>query len=147
MEKNAEYFLVNSKVLPEIFLKVVEAKRLLAIKTYKTVNEVVKELGISRSAFYKYKDCVFPFNDITRGKVVFLYFVVENISGILSKIINEISNSNANILTINQAMPVNGLADITISVDTINMNVTLEELFSEILKIDGLSKYEILARE
>ena len=147
MKKDTTFYLVDSSALPEVFSKVIEVKKILDKGIVKTVNDAVKEVGISRSAYYKYKDSIFPFYETSRGKVITLYFVLEDFSGILSKIINEIANANANILTINQNIPINSLADVTISIETTGMVKDIKELMDEISKIDGVRRYEILARE
>jgi chorismate mutase len=147
MDKNTTYLLVDATVLPEVYSKVVEAKKILSKGQIKTVNEAVRMVGISRSAFYKYKDYVLPFYETSRGKVITLFFVVEDFSGILSEIIIKIANSRANIITINQNIPINGLADITISIETSGMPVTLQELMADISNIEGIRRQEILARE
>ena len=147
MKKNSTYFLVDSTVLPEVFSKVIEVKKILSLGTVKTVNEAVKEAGISRSAYYKYKDFVFPFYETSRGKVITLFFVVEDFSGILSRIIERIASAKANILTINQNIPINGLADVTISIETEGMIKDIKEMMDEISQIEGVRKQDILARE
>lgn len=147
MNRDTTYFLVDCTVLPEVFSKVIEVKKILSKGTVKAVNEAVKEAGLSRSAYYKYKDFVFPFYDTTRGKVITLFFVVEDFSGILSSIINKIAQAKANILTINQNIPINGLADVTISIETAGMLKDIKELMDEIGNIEGVRRQEILARE
>jgi len=147
MNKKSTYYLVDAKVLPEVFSKVIEVKKILSTGVIKTVNEAAREVGISRSAYYKYKDYVFPFYETSRGKVITLFFVVEDFSGILSRIINEIAAANANILTINQNIPINGLADVTISIETEDMTKDIKNLMVEIGKIEGVRRQEILARE
>jgi chorismate mutase len=147
MNKDTTYFLVDCAVLPEVFSKVIEVKKILSKGTVKAVNEAVKEAGISRSAYYKYKDFVFPFYETSRGKVITLFFVVEDFAGILSSIINKIALAKANILTINQNIPINGLADITISIETAGMVKDIKELMNEISNIEGVRRQEILARE
>jgi len=146
MKQESVFFLVDSVVLPEVFAKVIEVKKILSFGSIKTVNDAVKEVGISRSAFYKYKDYVFPFYETSRGKVLTLFFVVEDFSGILSSIINKIASANANILTINQNIPINGLADVTVSIETFEMKDDMQALMSEIRKIEGVRRCEILAR-
>lgn len=146
MNKN-KFLLVNTSIVPEVFNKVVEVKNLLAKNSDYTINEAVKFVGISRSAFYKYKDYVFPISEFSMGRVLTLFFVVEDYSGLLSNIIKEIANSKANILTINQNIPVNGVADVTISVDTQNMTTDIEELMKCIGEIEGVRRQEIIARE
>lgn len=147
MNKDSTYLLVDYSVLPEVFLKVVEVKKILSKGTVKAVNEAVKEVGISRSAYYKYKDYVFPFYETSRGKVITLFFVVEDFSGILSSIINQIALAKANILTINQNIPINGLADVTVSIETESMIKDIKELMGELAEIEGVRRQEILARE
>lgn len=147
MNKEKTYFLVDSAVLPEVFTKVLEVKKILSKKTGETVNDAVREVGISRSAFYKYREHVFPFYETSRGKVMTLFFVVEDFSGILSRIINLIALAKANIITINQNIPINGLADVTISIETENMIVDIKEMMDEISKIEGVRRQQILARE
>lgn len=147
MDNSSTYFLVDSEVLPEVFSRVIEAKKLLGSGKIKTVNDAVREAGLSRSAFYKYKDCVFPFYETSRGRVITLFFVVEDFSGILSSIINKIAQSKANIITINQNMPINGLADVTISIATTGMTMEISQLMENIGEVEGVRRQEILARE
>ena len=144
--RNQFFFLVDSFILPEVFSKVIEVKKILSTGKIKTVNDAVKEVGISRSAYYKYKDYIFPFYETSRGKVLTLFFVVEDFSGILSSIINKIASAKANILTINQNIPINGLADVTVSIETFEMKDDMQKLMSEIEKIEGVRRCEILAR-
>ncbi len=146
MKQEAVFFLVDSVILPDVFAKVIEVKKILSAGRIKTVNDAVKEVGISRSAFYKYKDYVFPFYETSRGKVITLFFVVEDFSGILSSIINKIAVANANILTINQNIPINSLADVTISIETFEMKEDIQNMMGEISKIEGVRRCEILAR-
>lgn len=147
MNRDSTYFLVDCTVLPEVFSKVIEVKKILGKGTAKAVNEAVREVGLSRSAYYKYKDFVFPFYETTRGKVITLFFVVEDFSGILSSIINRVALAKANIITINQNIPINGLADVTISIETAGMVKDIKELMDEISNIEGVRRQEILARE
>jgi ACT domain-containing protein len=147
MEKDSSYLLVDASVLPEVFTKVIEVKKILGKGKVKTVNEAVKEVGMSRSAYYKYKDFIFPFYETSRGRVITLFFVVEDFSGILSSIINKIAAAKANIITINQNVPINGLADVTISIETNGMVTDIKDLMENIGLIDGVRRQEILARE
>ncbi len=146
MKQESVFFLVDSFILPEVFAKVIEVKKILSFGKIKTVNDAVKEVGISRSAYYKYKDYIFPFYETSRGKVLTLFFVVEDFSGILSSIIDKIASAKANILTINQNIPINGLADVTVSIETFEMKDDMQALMAEIGKIEGVRRYEILAR-
>ncbi len=147
MDNGSTYFLVDQTALPEIFTKVIEVKKILSMGKIRTVNDAVKEVGISRSAFYKYKDFVFPFYETSRGRVMTLFFVVEDFSGILSSIINSIAKAKANIITINQNIPINGLADVTISIETTGMTMDIRELMGNLGEIEGVRKQEILARD
>lgn len=146
IKQESVYFLVDAIILPEVFAKVIEVKKILSLGNIKTVNEAVKEVGISRSAYYKYKDYVFPFYETSRGKVITLFFVVEDFSGILSHIINKIAQANANILTINQNIPINGLADVTVSIETVDIKMDIQDLMKEISRIEGVRRCDILAR-
>lgn len=147
MNKGSTYLLVDSTVLPEVYLKVIEVKKILGMGKNKTVNDAVKEAGLSRSAFYKYRDYVFPFYETSRGRVITLFFVVEDFAGILSSIIKRIAQAKANIITINQNIPINGLADVTISIATAGMTMDIGELMENIGGIEGVRKQEILARD
>lgn len=142
-----EYYLVDKNVLPEVFLKVMDVKHKLNIGEAVSVNEAVKKVGLSRSAYYKYKDSVMPFYEGTNGKKVTLLITVENFQGILSSILNVIASSKANILTINQNIPINGLADISISLDTAPMLGSIEEVLADLKSIAGVRSCRILSRE
>ncbi|MBR6880512.1 MAG: ACT domain-containing protein [Clostridiales bacterium] len=147
MEESTEYFLVDKKVLPEVFIKVMEVKQRLNTGESVSVNEAVRKTGLSRSAYYKYKDSVLPFFEATNGKKVTLLITVENFQGILSSILNVIAGSKANILTINQNIPINGLADISISLETVSMLGSVEDILTDIKKIAGIRSCKILSRE
>ena len=147
MMANSEYFLVKSDMLPEVFLKVMQVKRLLSSGKADSVNEAVQRIGLSRSAYYKYKDAVLPFYETSKGRMVTLIFAVENFPGILSGIINCMAKAKANILTINQNIPINGLADVSISLETDRLTVALESLVDELGRIPGVRSYRILARD
>ena len=145
--KESDYYLIKSDILPDVFKKVMEVKRLLASKKVTSVNEAVKVAGISRSAFYKYRDFVLPFYETSRGRLVTIVFVVEDFPGILSGIVNTMANAKANILTINQNIPINGLADVSLVFETDRMIIPLENLILELSKIPGVRSHRILARE
>ncbi len=147
IEESTEYFLVDKKVLPEVFIKVMEVKQRLNTGESVSVNEAVRKTGLSRSAYYKYKDSVLPFFEATNGKKVTLLITVENFQGILSSILNVIAGSKANILTINQNIPINGLADISISLETVSMLGSVEDILTDIKKIAGIRSCKILSRE
>lgn len=142
-----EFFLVKADVLPEVFLKVMEVKRLLSAGKADSVNDAVQRVGISRSAYYKYKDALFPFYETSRGRICTLMFVVEDFPGILSGIVNCLAGAKANILTINQNIPINGLADVTVSIETDRLKPGLEQLMDELGDIPGVRQHRIMARD
>ncbi len=147
MKEEAErnYILVDSSVLPEVFSKVLEMKILLERGECRTASEAAQTVGISRSAFYKYKDHVFPLHGM-RG-IVTLSLTLLDIRGVLSEILNTLAAAKANILTINQNIPVNGVANITISMQTAGMTSTPMEMVKELARIKGVKNIEVLARE
>ncbi len=142
-----EFFLVKAEVLPEVFVKVMEVKRLLSAGKADSVNDAVQRVGISRSAYYKYKDSLFPFYETSRGRIVTVLFAIEDFPGILSGIINCLADAKANILTINQNIPINGLADVSVAIETDRMNSSLEGLMDRIGDIPGVRKQQIMARD
>lgn len=144
---DSEYFLVRSEVLPEVFLKVMEVKRLLSSGNAASVNEAVRLVGLSRSAYYKYRDSILPFYEISAGYVVTLTLVVENLPGVLASILACFAEHKANVLTINQGIPINGLADLSVSLETREMNSTLSDLMHHLGRITGVRSHRILARE
>ena len=147
MHDKHKYLLVDASVVPNVFTKVIEVKRILQTQKAQTINDAVNTVGISRSTYYKYKDYVFPFFEMTQGKIITLFFVLEDIPGVLSGILNVMANAGANILTINQNIPVNGIANITISIRTGNMYQDIESLLDELKNIKGTFNIDILARE
>lgn len=147
METDTRYLLVDANVLPDIFPKIIEVKQLLSKNSGMSVHEAVNTVGISRSAYYKYKDSVFPFNEISTNSVITMHLVVEDSAGLLSQILSTIADAKANILTINQNIPVNGLADVTIAVETHGMGQSMEALLSALEQIPGVRQQGILSRE
>ena len=132
MADHDEYYLVKSDILPEVFVKVMAVKRLLNSGKAVSVNEAVKQAGLSRSAYYKYKDSIMPFYETSKGKIVTLIIAVENFPGILSGIIQCIAFAKGNILTINQNIPINGLADVSVSMETDRMNKSIDLLLADV---------------
>jgi len=147
MARGPTLILVDVSVLPDVFAKVIEVKKILSSGDAKTVNEAAARVGISRSAYYKYKDHVFPFYETSRGKIITLNLVLEDFSGILARIIKSIAKARGNIVTINQNIPINGLADVTISIETSEMVKDIKDLMDEIKKIEGVRRQVILARD
>lgn len=145
MSGEAKYFIVEASSVPEIFRKVAEAKRLLETGEETTVNAAAKAVGISRSAFYKYKDAVRPFNDMLHGRIVTFQILLKDEPGILSAALNIFAGTGVNILTINQNIPVNGCAVVTMTAETSALQHSLEEVLGEVSASDGVIKCEILA--
>lgn len=144
MEKK-KYYLVSAETLPEVFIKVAEAKRMLQVGEADTVGEAARLVGISRSAFYKYKDAVQPFQNMRAGHIITFYALLKDIPGVLSNYLSIFANSGANILTINQTIPTNGCAGVTISAETSDMVEGLEELMARASSAEGVLKFEIMA--
>jgi len=147
MLEKGVYFLVNSAVLPKVFAGVVEAKKLLQSGKVKTINEAVNKAGISRSAFYKYKDAVFQFTEGSRGKIITIALTLDHMPGVLSNVLNVIANMGANILTINQNIPIHGMANVTMSVDAKYLKAESDKLISELESLYGVERIEVLAEE
>ena len=147
MKEKAGYYIVDQNVLPEVFIRVVEAKRLLESEKVQTVQEAVDQVGISRSSFYKYKDSVFPFFENSRGRTITISIQLEDHKGLLSHVLNVIASAGANILTINQTIPVNRIANVTITMETNPMKDEIKELIHKVESIEGVLKFKILARE
>lgn len=144
--KQMRYYLVDEAVLPKVFKKVVEVKKLLEADMRISINAACQKLGISRSTYYKYKDSIFEFYENRRVKIVTFSLNLQNESGILSGIIDAIAQSGANILTINQNIPMNGMAIVVISIETLCMSRSLEELLNGLREMKGVKKVDILSR-
>lgn len=145
MTKSPKYYIVEASALPEVFLKVAEAKRLLSTGEATTVNEATRITGISRSAFYKYRDAVLPFQNMMTGRVITFQFLLHDEPGMLSTILNTFAERKANILTINSIVPTNGCAVVTISAETMDLTEPIEELLREMGQTPGVIKAEVLA--
>ena len=145
MAKAIKYYIVAADALPEIFIKVAEAKRMMQTGEADTVGAATKLAGISRSAFYKYKDSVQPFNDMKSEHIITFYAMLKDNVGMLSKVLGVFATSGAKLLTINQSIPTNGCAAVTISAETSEMEETLEQLISDVSSLEDVIKFEILA--
>lgn len=145
MNSNKKLIIADADVLPSVFSKVLEAKRLLKLGQVETIIEACETVGMSRSAYYKYKDCVFPFKEI-KG-IITLSFELLDIAGILSGILNIFAKSQCNILTINQNIPVNDIANITITFCNDTEGFHVERFIKKFEKIDGIKNIHVLAKE
>ena len=147
MAVKSNYFVLKEKAIPEVLLKVVKAKRLLDTGKAASVQEAADAVGISRSSFYKYKDDIFPFHDNTRGMTVTMIIQMDDEPGLLSEVLKSVADYHANVLTIHQSIPVNGVASLSISVDVLPDTGDISEMAEEIEGKTGIHYLKILARE
>ena len=145
MSTKPRYYIVEASALPEVFLKVAEAKRLLSTGEAATVNEATRMTDISRSAFYKYRDAVLPFQNMMTGRIITFQLLLHDEAGLLSQILGVFAVAKANIITINSIVPPNGTAVVTISAETMDLTVPLEELLQQLSATRGVVKAEVLA--
>ncbi len=142
-----KYYIIKKSALPEVLLKVVSAKRLLETNEEMTVQDATEAVGISRSSFYKYKDDIFPFHENTKGKNITFMIQMQDQPGLLSMVLNKVADFGANVLTINQAIPVGGIALISISVEILPSNHDFSMLIEGIKSLSGVQSLKFLARE
>lgn len=145
-EKLKKFYMVNKDILPEAILKTAIVKELLERGEALTVNEAVEKVGMSRSAFYKYRDGVFPFYKANREKIITVSLILEHRPGILSVVLNAVAQLKGNILTINQGIPLQNVANVSISIDTLEMQGDIEDLVGALQQIDGAKKVEIIGQ-
>ncbi len=145
MSDKPQFYLVDATALPEIFLKVAEVKRLLSTGAVLTVHDAAQQVGISRSAFYKYRDAILPFHDMRHNRVITFQFMLQDQAGILSSILQVFAQLEANILTINSIIPSDGCALVTISAETTHLSIGLEEMMADLRQVPGVVKAQIMA--
>ncbi len=142
-----DLLLINPAVLPPVFGRVVKAKQLLASGEAKTASEASRISGISRSAFYKYKDAVFTYRPGAEGRIITTNAVLRDSPGVLSTMIQELYRHGANILTLNQNIPVNGAAQVSISFRTDLLESNFDELMEALRRVDGVIRLEQILGE
>lgn len=147
MKEKTKYFVVREKAVPEVLLKVVEAKRMLDTKRAGTVQEAADQVGISRSSFYKYKDDIFPFHEEAKGKTITFIIQMDDEPGILSNVLRAIAQNHGNILTIHQSIPISGIATLTLSVQILQGEGDAEAMVDDIEQMEGIHYLKILGRE
>ena len=147
MSETAKYYVVTQKAVPEVLLKVVEAKRLIESEKVPTVQEAVDAVGISRSSFYKYKDDIFEFHDNARGTTITLTFQMDDVPGLLSSVLRQIADSHANILTIHQTIPIGGIASLTLGLEILPQTISIPKLIDSLESLEGVHYLKILGRE
>lgn len=143
---NAKFYLVREEILPEAIKKTIKVKELLQLKKAKTVNEAVEQLNLSRSAYYKYKDYVFPFFEASKEKIVSLAILLEHKPGMLSNVLNTIARDDGSVITINQSVPSHGIANINLTIETKDLVIELESLLDKIRMIEGVKNLEVLGQ-
>lgn len=147
MKEKTKYYVLKEKAVPDVLLRVVEAKRLLESGRAASVQEATERVEISRSSFYKYKEDIFPFHDNAKGRTITMVIQLDDEPGLLSAILRTIADSHANILTIHQSIPVNGIASLTLSVDILPEATDANRMMERIEQQDGVHYLKILARE
>lgn len=147
MEEKTKYYLLKQKAVPEVLLKVAEAKKLIASEKAMTIQEATDQLGISRSSFYKYKDDIFPFYDNAKGKTITMVLQMDDEQGLLSDLLHIVAIYKANILTIHQSIPINGVATLSISVQVLQTTKDISEMLDAMEKRTGVHSVKILAKE
>ena len=150
MEKTTEkkkYFVVRERAVPEVLLKVVQAKRLLDSGRAQTVQDAAEQTGISRSSFYKYKDDIFPFHEEARGKTITFIIQMDDEPGILSDVLKIIAEYRANILTIHQSIPINGIASLTLSIQVLQTTGDISRMIEQLEGQPSVHHVKILAKE
>lgn len=147
MSEAAKYYVVMQKAVPDVLLRVVEAKRLLESEKVPTIQEAVDAVGISRSSFYKYKDDIFQFHDNSQGTTITLTFQMDDEPGLLSDVLKIIAEYGANILTIHQSIPINGVASLSLSVQVLQSTKDISKMLERMEAQKGVHHVKILARE
>ena len=147
MAERTRYFVLKEKAVPDVLLKVVEAKRLLDSGKADSVLEAAEAVGISRSSFYKYNDDIFPFHDNAKGRTITMIIQMDDEPGLLSEVLKSVADYRANILTIHQSIPVNGVASLTLSVEVLPDTGDSSQMVEEIEGKAGIHYLKILARE
>lgn len=140
------FYLIRADILPESIIKTIEAKKLLDSGEAETVNEAVERVGLSRSAYYKYKDGIFPFNSMMREVIITVSLNLEHRAGVLSQVLKFVAEKGGNILTINQTIPLQGMANVAMSIDTGQLNLPTTEFLDEVNALDGVKRAVIVGR-
>lgn len=147
MSEETEYFVVRKRALPTVLLKVVEANRLVETEKHSSIQEAVEKVGLSRSSYYKYKEDIFPFHDNAKGTTITLTFQMDDEPGLLSDVLQIIADYKANILTIHQSIPLNGIASLSISVQVLPATGNISKMLEEMERQKGVHYVKIIGRE
>lgn len=143
----SRFFVVSSDILPEVLEKVMQAQILLQTGEASRISEAVKQVGISRGTFYKYKDAVFAFNEEANRRKAILSLVVQDVKGILSRILGVIAASNVNVLAINQTIPLNHISNVSLTLDITDLDEGVESLIRRLEEMEGVRKAALVAVE
>lgn len=141
------YLVIDKKVLPEVYEKVLEVKKILKEGKIKEITEATKKIGISRSVYYKYKDYIFDFSESAQGRKMTFSMMIKHRKGVLSNILNYLSEIGGNILTIDQGLPINEIANLTITIDMSMLELDLTSFLDCIGKIENVEKVDFIAME
>lgn len=141
------YYLVHHQVLPEVLFKTVQVNEMLGKGLVNTVYEAVELAGISRSAYYKYRNHVFPFYEMSKGRIITLSLLLDHVSGCLLEVLKEIARADGSVVTINQNIPYLQVANVTVSLETIDLKVNVETLIHRLKKINGIHEVKIVGKE
>ncbi|MCR5310946.1 MAG: ACT domain-containing protein [Lachnospiraceae bacterium] len=147
MSETAEFYVVKKKAVPDVLLKVVEAKRLLESGRIATIQEAADAVNISRSSFYKYKDDIFQFHDNSQGTTFTITFQMDDEPGLLSDVLKDIAAFGANILTIHQSIPINGMASLSLSIQILNNTGSVSDIISRLENEQGVHSVKMVAKE
>lgn len=147
MTEKSRYYVLREKAVPEVLLKVVEAKRLLESDKVPSIQDAVDLVGISRSSYYKYQDDIFPFHDKAKGKTVTFVLQIEDEPGLLSVVLNIVAEFGANILTIHQSIPISGVASLTLSIEVLPTTGDVSAMIGRIEEQESVHYLKILGRE
>ena len=147
MSEAAKYYVVTKKAVPDVLLRVVEAKRLLESEKVPTIQEAVDAVGISRSSFYKYKDDIFQFHDNAQGTTITLTCQMDDEPGLLSDVLKIIAEYHANILTIHQSIPISGIASLSLSVQVLQNTGDISHMIEQMENHKGVHHVKIVAKE
>jgi len=145
-KREEKFYLIRSDILPESIAKTIEVKKMLEAGEVDTVNEAVDRVGLSRSAYYKYKDGIFPFNAMMSEKIMTISFTLEHRSGILSRVLQYVADQGGNVLTINQTIPLQGIANVAMSVDMAHLTISTTDFLDGLQMLSGVRKAMIIGR-
>jgi chorismate mutase len=140
------FYLIRSDILPESIQKTIEARKMLERGDVETIQQAVEKVGLSRSAYYKYKDAIYPFNAMMKQKIITVSLNLEHQAGVLSKMLSYIAASRGNVLTINQTIPLQGLANVVLTIETAQMDLSATQLTEELKQLDGIQKVVIVGQ-